>query len=125
MVVVVIIGILAAFVVPKIMSRPDEARVVKARQDIRALVNTLNLYKLDNYRFPTTDEGLLALVEKPADAPNWKEGGYLDKLPMDPWQRPYLYLQPGEHGDIDVYSLGRDGQPGGEGPDADIGNWDL
>jgi general secretion pathway protein G len=125
MVVVVIIGILAAFVVPKIMSRPDEARVIKAKQDIRTIVNQLNLYKLDNYRYPTTDEGLHALVEKPAEAPNWKQGGYLDKTPKDPWERPYLYLQPGEHAEVDVYTLGRDGQPGGEGPDADIGNWDL
>jgi general secretion pathway protein G len=125
MVVVVIIGILAAFVVPKIMSRPDEARVIKAKQDIRTIVNQLNLYKLDNYRYPSTDEGIKALVEKPAEAANWKQGGYLDKMPKDPWERPYLYLQPGEHAEIDVYTLGRDGQPGGEGPDADLGNWDL
>lgn len=123
MVVVVILGILAAVVVPRIMSRPEEARIVKAKQDIRTLESALNLYRLDNYTYPTTDQGLDALAEKPTspEAPHWKEGGYIDRLPKDPWQRPYQYLSPGQHGDIDIYSLGPDGQPS----DDDIGNWNL
>lgn len=124
MVVVVILGILAAVLVPKVMDRPDEARIVKARQDIRALEAGLNLYKLDNYEYPTTDQGLEALVSKPDSAPeppNWKAGGYIDRLPQDPWQQPYQYLQPGAHGALDIYSLGPDRQPS----DDDIGNWDL
>jgi general secretion pathway protein G len=128
MVVVVILGILATLVIPRIMDKPDEARVVKAKQDVRTLESALNLYKLDNFVYPSTDQGLEALVQKPVgspEAPNWKEGGYLDRLPLDPWQRPYQYLNPGVHGSIDIYTLGRDGQPGGEGTDADIGNWNL
>lgn len=126
MVVVVIIGILAALVVPKIMSRPDEARVVAARQDISSLVSALKLYRLDNRRYPGTEQGLQALTERPATGgENWKAGGYLEKLPLDPWGQPYQYLNPGLHGEIDVYSLGADGAPGGEGTDADIGNWML
>ena len=126
MVVVVILSILAALVVPKIMDRPEEARAAKAKQDIRALESALNLYKLDNFTHPTTDQGLEALVEEPTSSPeppNWKSGGYLDHLPTDPWGNDYLYLSPGEHGPFDVYSLGADGRPGGEGPNADIGNW--
>jgi general secretion pathway protein G len=128
MVVVVILGILAALVVPKIMSRPDDARLAKARQDIRTIEAALNLYKLDNYVYPTTDQGLEALVTKPTIPPEprqWKQGGYLDRLPQDPWGRNYLYLQPGQHGDIDIYSLGADGQQGGDGINADLGNWGL
>ncbi|MEZ5593956.1 MAG: type II secretion system major pseudopilin GspG [Gammaproteobacteria bacterium] len=128
MVVVVILGILAAVVVPRIMDRPDEARIVKAKNDIRVLQSQLNLYKLDNFEYPSTDQGLEALVSKPAGAPeppNWKAGGYIDRLPKDPWGRDYLYLNPGQHGTIDIYSLGRDGVAGGEGSDADIGNWKL
>jgi general secretion pathway protein G len=128
MVVVVILGILAALVVPKIMSRPDDARLAKARQDIRTVEAALNLYKLDNYVYPTTDQGLEALVAKPTIPPEprqWKQGGYLDRLPQDPWGRNYLFLQPGQHGDIDIYSLGADGQQGGEGVNADLGNWNL
>ncbi|MDX1606386.1 MAG: type II secretion system major pseudopilin GspG [Candidatus Competibacterales bacterium] len=128
MVVVVILGILAAVVVPRIMDRPDEARVVKARNDIRVLQTQLNLYKLDNFTYPSTDQGIEALVERPSgqpEAPNWKSGGYLDRLPKDPWNRPYQYLSPGQHGEFDLYSLGADGQLGGEGNDADIGNWNL
>jgi general secretion pathway protein G len=128
MVVVAILGILAALVVPKIMGRPDEARIVAARQDISAIRQALNLYRLDNQRYPTTEQGLLALVEKPATAPvpaNWKVGGYLERLPQDPWGAPYQYLNPGLRGEIDVYSLGADGAPGGEGNDADIGSWAL
>lgn len=128
MVVVVILGILAAVVVPRIMDRPDEARLVKARNDIRALQTQLNLYRLDNFVYPSTDQGLEALVQRPGgqpEAPNWRSGGYLDRLPRDPWGRPYQYLHPGQHGEFDVYSLGADGRPGGEGINAEIGNWNL
>jgi general secretion pathway protein G len=125
LVVVVILGILAAIVVPKVMQHPGEARQVRARQDIQAIVTALNTYKLDNYTYPSTEQGLDALVHKPSgapEAPNWH--GYLDKLPKDPWGRPYLYLRPGMHGEIDVFSYGADGKPGGDGEDADIGNWE-
>jgi general secretion pathway protein G len=125
LVVVVILGILAAIVVPKVMEHPGEARQVRAKQDIQAVVTALNTYKLDNYTYPTTEQGLDALVHKPSgapEAPNWH--GYLDKIPKDPWQRPYLYLRPGTHGDIDVFTYGADGKPGGESEDADVGNWD-
>ncbi len=128
MVVIVILGVLAALIVPKVMSRPDEARVTAARQDIGSIVQALKLYKLDNMRYPSTEQGLQALVKKPTGEPvptNWKGNGYLEKLPKDPWGSPYQYLQPGTHGDIDVISLGADGAPGGEGSDADIGSWDL
>ncbi|MFP4154695.1 MAG: type II secretion system major pseudopilin GspG [Halothiobacillaceae bacterium] len=126
MVVVVILSILAAVVVPKIMDRPDDARIAKAKQDIRALESALNMYKLDNLAYPSTDQGLEALVQRPGGTPeprNWRSGGYVDRLPEDPWGRPYQYLSPGEHGDFDVYSLGADGQAGGDGANADIGNW--
>jgi len=112
MVVVVILGILAALVVPKIISRPDEARVTAARQDIASLMQALKLYRLDNHRYPTTEQGLQALVTKPTTAPippNWKTGGYVERLPKDPWGNPYQYLNPGVHGEID----------------ADLGSWDL
>jgi general secretion pathway protein G len=128
MVVLVILGVLAAMIAPRIMDRPDEARIVAAKQDIAAIVQALKMYRLDNIRYPTTEQGLQALVTKPAIAPipeNWKSGGYLDKLPKDPWGNAYLYLNPGRHGDIDVISLGTDGQSGGEGKDADIGSWML
>lgn len=129
MVVVVILAVLATLVVPKIMDRPGQARVVKAKQDIRTIESSLNLYKLDNYVLPTTDQGLEALVSKPSmapDAPNWKSGGYLPRLPKDPWGRPYLFLNPGTHGgDFDLYTLGADGIKGGEESNADIGNWNL
>jgi general secretion pathway protein G len=124
MVVVVILGILAAVLVPKVMDRPDEARKVKASQDIRALEAALNLYKLDNYDYPTTDQGLEALVSQPGIPPepaNWKEGGYIDRLPEDPWQQPYQYLSPGAQGSIDIYSTGPDRQPSED----DIGNWKM
>jgi general secretion pathway protein G len=123
MVVVVILGILAAILVPKVMDRPDQARITKARQDIRALEAALNLYKLDNYVYPSTDQGLEALTEKPGspEPPNWKEGGYVDRLPLDPWKQSYQYLSPGARGSIDIYSLGPDQQPS----DDDIGNWLL
>ncbi|MBT4132003.1 MAG: type II secretion system major pseudopilin GspG [Candidatus Marinimicrobia bacterium] len=128
MVVVVILGILAAIVVPRVMDRPDKARAIKAGQDIRALESALNLYRLDNYQYPTTDQGIDALMTKPEDAPeppNWKSGGYIDRLPKDPWGRVYQYLNPGEHSDIDLYSLGADGEREGEGINADVGNWSL
>jgi general secretion pathway protein G len=123
MVVVVILGILAAILVPKVMDRPDQARITKARQDIRALEASLNLYRLDNYVYPTTDQGLEALVEEPSspEPPNWKSGGYLDRLPLDPWKQPYQFLSPGSRGTVDIYSLGPDQQPS----DDDIGNWSL
>lgn len=128
MVVLVILGVLAALIAPKLMDRPDEARKVAAKQDIATLVQALKLYRLDNMRYPTTEQTLQALVVKPSLNPvpqNWKAGGYLDRLPKDPWGHPYLYLSPGRNGEIDVISLGADGQPGGEGNDADIGNWML
>ncbi len=126
MVVIVILGVLAALVVPRIMSRPDEARVVAVRQDIASLMQALKLYKLDNRRYPSTEQGLQALVERPTSAPapaNWKP--YLDRLPLDPWGSPYQYLNPGLHGEVDVMSLGADGLAGGEDFDADIGSWSL
>jgi len=128
MVVLVILGVLAAMIAPKIMDRPDEARIVAARQDIATVIQALKMYRLDNIRYPTTEQGLQALVTKPAIAPipdNWKSGGYLEKLPKDPWGHAYVYLNPGRHGDIDVISLGSDGESGGEGRDADIGSWML
>ena len=128
MVVVVIMGILAALVVPKLMGRTDDARVTAARQDIATIMQSLKLYKLDNQRYPTTEQGLKALIEKPTTGPEargWKTGGYLDKLPKDPWGNEYKYLSPGIKGEVDVFSYGADGQPGGAGNDADIGSWEL
>ncbi len=128
MVVVVIIGILASVVVPRIMDNPDKARVAKAENDIQAIGGALDLYRLDNYVYPTTDQGLDALISSPTSSPeppNWKRGGYIKKLSKDPWGNEYLYLNPGEHGDTDIYSLGADGAPGGEGPNKDIGSWDV
>ncbi len=128
MVVVVILGILAAIVVPRIMSRPDEARIVKAQQDIRAIGAALDLYRLDNFKYPTTDQGIEALVERPIDlgpGAKWREGGYLAKLPLDPWGNPYSYLIPGQHAEYDLYSLGADGVLGGEAANGDIGNWSI
>ena len=124
MVVLVIIGVLAALIVPNVLDRADDARVTAARTDVNNLVQALKLYKLDNQRYPSAEQGLDALVRKPsagAVPPNWRP--YLDKLPADPWARPYQYLNPGLKGEIDVYSLGADGQPGGEGRNADIGSW--
>ncbi|MGM0541589.1 MAG: type II secretion system major pseudopilin GspG [Pseudomonadota bacterium] len=124
MVVVVILAVLAGLVVPKLMERPDEARIVKAKQDISAISSALQLYRLDNYVYPTTDQGLEALSEKPTEDPvpkNWKP--VLDRMPLDPWGNPYLYLMPGEHGDFDVFTYGADNEEGGEGANATIGNW--
>ena len=128
LVVIVIIGILATLVVPKLMSRPDEARVVAAKQDIQTILQALKIYRLDNGRYPSSEQGLQALVTKPTATPtpkNWKDGGYLEKLPRDPWGTTYQYLYPGTHGEIDVFSLGADGISGGEGVDTDIGSWQL
>ena len=128
MVVVVIMGILASLVVPKLISRTGESKVAAARVDISTVMQSLKLYKLDNQRYPTTEQGLQALIAKPTSGPasnGWKSGGYLDKLPRDPWGSPYQYLSPGIKGEIDVFSLGADGQPGGAGDDADIGSWDI
>ena len=124
LVVLVIIGVLAALIVPNVLNRADEARVTAARTDVNNLMQALKLYKLDNQRFPSADQGLDALVKKPSVGSlpvNWKP--YLDKLPNDPWGRPYQYVNPGVKGEIDVFSFGGDGQPGGEGNDADVGSW--
>ena len=128
MIVVVILGILASIVVPKIMGRPDEARATRTLQDIRAITAALDLYRLDNFSYPTTEQGLEALVQKPANlaqGAHWKQGGYLDKLPVDAWGKPYYYLQPGLHGEFDLYSFGADGVEGGSEANADIVNWDI
>ena len=127
LVVVAILGILAAIVVPRVMDRPDEAKRVAAKADVAAIVQALKLYRLDNGFYPATDQGLAALVQKPASAPvpnNWKQGGYLERLPKDPWGSDYQYLYPGVKGEIDVFSLGADRTRGGDGSGADIGNWD-
>ena len=127
MVVVVILGILAAIVVPKVMDRPDSARIARAKQDIRAIEGALNLYKLDNFFYPSTDQGLEALITKPGGSPepkHWKQGGYLERLPKDPWGGEYQYLSPGTRGSIDIFSYGADGRPGGSDASTDIGNWD-
>ena len=124
MVVLVIIGVLAALIVPNVLDRADDARVMAAKTDVNNLMQALKLYKLDNQRLPTSEQGLQALIAKPANGPippNWKP--YLDKLPNDPWGRPYQYLNPGIKGETDVMSLGADGQSGGEGKNADIGSW--
>ena len=128
MIVVVILGILAAVVIPRILDRPDQARVTAAKADIAVILQQLKLYRLDNTFYPSTDQGLQALTVKPATNPtptNWKQGGYLERLPNDPWGRPYQYLNPGLKGEIDVFSFGADGQPGGEGSNADIGSWGI
>lgn len=122
--VVAILGILAAVVAPKILDRPGKARIARAKTDVSSILSSLEMYKLDNFNYPTTDQGLIALVEQPTgepEAPNWS--GYLKSMPKDPWGRDYMFLSPGENGDIDVYTFGRDGESGGEGEDADIGSW--
>lgn len=124
MVVLVIIGVLAALIVPNVLERADDARVTAARTDITNISQALKLYRLDNQRYPTAEQGLQSLIIKPSAGPvpgNWKL--YLEKLPNDPWGRPYQYLNPGIKGEIDVMSFGADGQSGGEGKDADIGSW--
>ena len=123
LVVITILTILAALIVPRIMDRPDQARVTAAKNDIRAIGNALNLYRLDNSTYPSTEQGLKALIAKPNNLAKW-DGPYLDKaLPLDPWGHPYTYKAPGEHGEFDLASMGRDGRPGGDGLDADITNW--
>jgi len=127
LVVVAILGILAAIIVPRLMDRPDEAKRVAAKADVNALVSALKIYRLDNGFYPTTDQGLGALVVRPTTNPapgNWKQGGYLERLPKDPWGSDYQYLQPGVRGEVDVFSLGADRARGGEANNADIGNWD-
>lgn len=130
MVVIVILGILAGLIIPKIMGRPDEARSAKARMQIESMDTALKLYKLDNGNYPTTEQGLQALVKPPAVgglAKNWRQGGYLekDKVPKDPWDRDFVYISPGAHGDFDLSSLGADGEEGGEGKNKDINNWET
>ena len=128
LVVIVILGILAALVVPRVLERPDEARVIAAKNDIAAISQALKLYRLDNGRYPSGDQGLSALVTKPVQPPvppNWKPSGYLERLPKDPWGNNYQYITPGLRGEYDVFSFGADGTVGGTGFDADIGSWDL
>jgi general secretion pathway protein G len=130
MVVITILGVLAALIVPRVVGRTDDAKVAAAKQDIASLMQALKLYRLDNGRYPTTEQGLQALIAKPTIEPmpgNWKQGGYIERssVPNDPWGEPYKYLNPGIRGEIDVFSLGRDKTNGGEGPDADIGSWSL
>jgi general secretion pathway protein G len=130
MVVIVILGILAGLIIPRIMGRPDEARQAKAKIQIEALESALKLYKLDNGTYPTTEQGLKALVEAPTigNLPkNWRQGGYLEKgkVPKDPWDNEFVYVCPGSHGDFDLSSLGADGEPGGEGVNKDINNWEI
>ena len=126
LVVLVIMGLLISVVAPTVLNRADEARVQKVQADFKAIETALKIYRLDNYVNPTTEQGLQALVEKSTLDPeprNFKQGGNLPELPIDPWGRPYLYLSPGEHGEVDLYSLGADGLSGGEGQNADLGNW--
>lgn len=128
MVVVVILSILAVVIVPRVIDRPDQARVARVQSDLAALSSALNLYRLDNFTYPSTEQGLRALVERPTTAPvppNWAASGYIDRLPRDPWGGEYQYLSPGVHGPFDIFTLGADGRPGGEGVDADIGTWEL
>ena len=124
MVVLVIIGVLAALIVPNVLERADDARSMAAKTDVNNLMQALKLYKLDNQRYPSAEQGLAALIAKPtvgAVPPNWKP--YLDKLPNDPWNNPYQYLNPGIKGEVDVLSFGADGQAGGDGKNADVGSW--
>ena len=126
MVVVVIMGVLAALVVPRLMGRTDDARVLAAKQDIDTFTQALKLYRLDNQRYPSTEQGLQALITKPTIAPiplNWKTGGYIDRLKLDPWGLAYQYQMPGTRGEVDVFSYGADGIPGGVDINADIGSW--
>lgn len=126
MVVVVIMGVLAALLVPRLMGRTDDARILAAKQDIATLMQALKLYRLDNQRYPTTEQGLQALIARPSNGPqpaNWKTGGYIDRLNKDPWGNPYQYASPGTRSEVDIFSYGADGQPCGTGNDADIGSW--
>ncbi|MAT94668.1 MAG: type II secretion system protein GspG [Halioglobus sp.] len=126
LVVLVIMGLLISVVAPTVLNQADEARIQKAKLDFKNIETALKMYRLDNYVYPTTEQGLQALVEPSSLDPeprNFREGGYLEELPVDPWGRTYLYLSPGEHKEVDIYSLGADGLSGGEGQNADIGNW--
>lgn len=126
MVVVVILSVLALVIVPRVIDRPDQARVARAQSDIAAIVSAVELYRLDNFRYPTTEQGIAALVTRPSTdpvPPNWAESGYIDRMPVDPWGQPYQYLSPGVRGDFDVFTYGADGVQGGTGPDADLGSW--
>ncbi len=128
LVVVLILGILGAFVIPQFMDQPDKARIVAAKHDIQSIISALKMYKLDNGVYPSTEQGLQALARKPetGEIPrNWKSNGYLERLQKDPWRNDYQYLNPGLHGEIDVFSFGADGQPGGDGINADIGAWNI
>ena len=128
MIVIVILGVLGSLVVPNLLGNKDRADQQKAKTDIAALEQTLDMYRLDNSSYPTTDQGLEALVELPTIAPeprSYRDGGYIKRLPLDPWGREYQYLAPGENGAIDIFTLGADGQEGGEGANADIGNWNM
>ncbi len=128
MVVVVIIGLLATLVLPRVLGRQEEAFVAKAKSDIRALSSALKLYKLDNFNYPSTEQGLEALVSQPGGDPpakHWKKGGYIERLPADPWGNPYQYLSPGSNMEFDLWSFGADGKPGGENAASDIANWNL
>ena len=126
LVVLVIMGLLISVVAPTVLNRADDARIQKVYADFKAIETALKIYRLDNYVYPTTEQGLIALVEPSTLDPeprNFKEGGYLAEVPLDPWGRPYLYLSPGENGEVDLYSLGADGLSGGDGQNGDIGNW--
>ena len=126
LVVLVIMGLLISVVAPTVLNSADDARIQKVRADFKSIETALKIYRLDNYVYPTTEQGLVALVEPSTLSPeprNFKKGGYLSELPMDPWGREYLYLSPGENGEVDIYTLGADGLPGGEDQNADIGNW--
>ena len=128
MVVVVIIGLLAAFILPNVFGNVEKAQIAKVKGDIQGIETALTMYKLDNFKYPSTDLGLAALVQRPNDPTvrNWREGGYIKRISKDPWGNPYQYLYPGLHGqEYDLYSFGADSQEGGEGPNADIGNWNL
>ncbi|MDY7117019.1 type II secretion system major pseudopilin GspG [Halomonas sp. SSL-5] len=128
MVVIFILGLLVAIVAPNVLSNQDDAMRQKARADIATLEQALDMYRLDNLRYPTSDQGLKALATRPSQTPqpdNYRQGGYVRRLPVDPWGNAYQYRHPGEHADIDIYTLGADARPGGEGQDADIGNWML
>lgn len=128
MVVIVIIGLLATLVLPRVLGRQDQAMIAKAKVDVQALATALKMYKLDNFAYPSTEQGLEALIKQPTGEPvakNWKQGGYIERLPTDPWGYPYQYLSPGEKMEIDIWSFGADGRTGGEGVNEEIGNWNL
>ncbi len=128
MVVVIIIGLLVSIAAPMVLDRADDARINKAHADLQAIQTALNLYRVDNYQYPTSEQGLEALVSEPSIPPqprNWRRGGYLDNLPRDPWGNPYIYMSPGQNRDYDIYTLGADGQSGGEGINAEISVWDI